>query len=453
MAEVRPFRGLRFDPSQVDLSAVVCPPYDVISPTEQQAYHARDAHNIVRVELGLAPTDPRVPGNRYALAADALARWRQEGILVPDGKPAMYLYEQQFSLGDRPLARRGLLVAGRLHDWSEGAVLPHEGTRAGPKEDRLALLRATETNVSPLWLLYDDGDGRVGAAVAAGWEQALDGVAESGGERHTLRVVDEPAALRAVVDAFAGRPLYIADGHHRYETAQIYRDERRQAAGQADPDAGYEFALMLLVALDDPGLVVLPTHRLVRNLDRSPDEVREALARWLSLTLLTLPDGDDAAVGSAVERAVAEAGKRSHAFALYERGGAWLLRPRDDVDWRALLPGGHSDAWQGLDVAMLDALVIRGPCGISAEGEAAHADATSHAPSDKLAYVSNVAGAVTAVRSGEADQAYFLNPTRVEQVCAVAAAGDRMPPKSTYFVPKPVTGLVLHLLDGTRPRP
>jgi uncharacterized protein (DUF1015 family) len=499
---------LRFDPARVDLGAVVCPPFDVITPAEQAAYHARDPRNIVRVELGLGPADPAAPANRYAAAAAALAQWQAEGTLAREPAPAFYLYEHEFVLGGAARRRRGLLAAVRLHDWSERIVLPHEDTRAGPKQDRLALLRATQTNVSPLWLLYDDVDGRVAAALAAQWARPPAGVAEMDEERHALRVVTDDQALRAIAGAFDGRPLFIADGHHRYETAQIYRDERR-AAGvpawfraarerapgfalrgpgehptrdpkpetahtpggprdpDAGPDAGYEFALMLLMARDDPGLVVLPTHRLVRGTGRPPADVRAALGRWFDLTALPLPAGADEQVGAALEGALAQAppardssgrggqgpGGPGPVFALYERGGAWLLRPRPDSGWRSLLPADHSAAWRELDVAVLDTLAIRGVCGIRAEGESAHADATSHAPADRLAYVSSFAGAVAAVRSGEAEQAFLLNPTRVEQVCAVAAAGDRMPPKSTFFYPKPVTGLVLHPLDGTRPRP
>jgi uncharacterized protein (DUF1015 family) len=454
MADVRPFPGLRFDPHRVNVGAAVCPPYDVMSPAEQQAYHDRDPHNMVRVELGLGPADERAPENRYATAAAALDAWQREGILVRDQAPAFYLHEHTFPEGGHTLTRRGVFVAGRLHDWSEGEVLPHEGTRSGPKQDRLALLRATHTNVSPLWLLYDDADGAVAAALGAAWQAAPLLTAEVDGEWHLLRAVSDPDVTRAVTAAFQGRPLYIADGHHRYETAQIYRDERRAAArasgSAADPDAGYEFALMMLIAMDDPGLRVLPYHRLVRQLGRPTEQVRDALARWLTIAPLALPAGDDAAVAAALDAALAEAGRQGHAFALYEHGGAWLLRPRPDADWPALLPAGHSDAWRALDVSVLDALIIREVLGIEAQSESSRADATSHAPSDRLLYPSDTAAAVRAVRAGEAEQAYLLNPTRVEQVCAVATARDRMPPKSTFFAPKPVTGLVMHPLDGRR---
>jgi uncharacterized protein (DUF1015 family) len=450
MADVRPFRGLRFDPKRVAVDQCVCPPYDVIPPDEQRAYHERDPHNVIRVELGLGPADPNAPGNRYAAAAEALETWQREGVLVREAQPAIYLHEHRFTLGGAPRVRRGLIVAGRLHQWGEGQVLPHEGTRQGPKQDRLALMRATDCNVSPLWLLYDDPGGEVRAALDAAWQAPPVLGAEVGGETHTLRAMTGDAAVRRVVDVFKNRPLYIADGHHRYETAQHYRDERR-AAGSTDPEAGHEFAMLLLVALDDPGLVVLPTHRLVRALERTPDQVRADLSRWLTLTPLPPPTGDDAAAGSLLEATLSAA--PAHSFGLVDPDGAWLLTPRFDLEWSRLLPEDHSEAWRDLDVAILDAIAIREVCGISAEGESSHADATSHAPSDRLAYVSDFGGAVGAVRQGEAQAAFLLNPTRVEQVCAVADARDRMPPESTYFWPKPVTGLVMHSLDGRRDLP
>jgi uncharacterized protein (DUF1015 family) len=464
MADIRPFCGLRFDPRRVDPGAVICPPFDVISPAAQRAYHERDPHNVIRLELGLGSPDPAAPDNWYKGAAETLRAWQQEGVLIRDDRPAIYLYAHEFTHAARPLARRSLLVAGRLHDREEQVVLPHEDTRAGPIQSRLALLRATNMNVSPLWLVYDDPQGEVGALLERAWAHEPVAVAEADGQRHILWVVPEPGLLRALVEALAPKQLFIADGHHRYQTAQIYRDEQRRrvaaAGGRPDPDAGYEFALMMLVALDDPGMLLLPTHRLVRALDRPPAEVRAALARWFTLSRLQLPAGDDAATAAFLERALAdaareraEAGAPAHVFGLLEREGAWLLRLREDCRWEARLPRDRSAAWRSLDVAVFDTLVLRDVLGIRAEGEAAHASAPGHGAADRLAYTADFREAVAAVREGEAVQAYLLNATPMAQVCAVAAAGDRMPPKSTYFHPKPATGLVMHPLDGVRQRP
>jgi uncharacterized protein (DUF1015 family) len=453
MADVRPFRGLRFDPARVNVSTVLCPPFDVISPAEQEAYHAQDARNFCRLQLGQGNSLPAAPDPGSRRAAQTLESWLAEGVLAQDDQPGIYLYEHRFTAGGEERVRHGLLVAGRLHDWTEGVILPHEHIRKGPIESRLALLRAANTNVSPLWLVYADPVREIASLLAHAWEQPPLADAETRGERHILRAVRDPRALHALSAAFADRRLYVADGHHRYHTALLYRDEQRQRAAQrgsaADSNAGYEFALMLLVALDDPGMLLLPTHRLVRGLDATPAELRKNLSRWFTLTPFDVPADDDAA-GSAIERKLAEEDRHGHIFALLDNEGAWLLRPRDDVDWQAQLPQEQSDAWRGLDVVVLDTLAIRDVCGIRAEAEAAHADATSHGAADRLTYVSDWAGAVRAVRQGEAEQAFLLNPTRLEQVCAVADAGDKMPPKSTFFVPKPMTGMVMHRLDGER---
>lgn len=454
MADVLPFHGLRFHSATVSLDDVLCPPYDVISPAAQEAYHARSPYNAIRLELGAGPTDPAVPGNRYATATHLLQAWQEAGVLVRDPRPAYYLHEHTFLLDGTARTRRGLLAAVRLHDWSSGVVLPHEDTRAGPKQDRLALMRATHASISQLWLLYDDPDGTVKAVL----RPLLDGptIAEAtlNDERHVLRAINDPAAVRTIGAAFQGQRLYIADGHHRYETAQQYRDEQRRAHGRPDPDAGYEFALMMLVALDDPGLVVRPTHRLVRATGHSPNGLRAALGRWFAVTPLDVPAGD--ARAAALQAHLHTAGQTGHVAGLIDADGAWQLRLREDSGWRASLPPGRSTAWYGLDVAILDVLAIRDVCGIHATheaGTATHGPSGSSGASDRLAYTSDLAEALAAVQTGEAVAAFLLNPTSVTQLCAVAEAGDKMPPKSTYFYPKPPAGLVFHTLDGMRPRP
>jgi uncharacterized protein (DUF1015 family) len=472
MAEVTPFHGLRYDEAKAGpLADVISPPYDVISDALRAELYARSAYNIVRVEFGSAEAEAG-EGDRYTRARKFLDEWTAKGVLRYDHTRAFYLADHYFELGGERLRRRGIFCALRLYQEGRGIVRPHEKTFPKPKADRLALLRATRTNTSPVFGMVADPKGELAGSLErwmAHGPARLVADTHLGKERHLIWALDDPPTTRKLAGLLRDERVYIADGHHRYKTAQVYRDERRQAhggergagsqtgapGGGGDPDGGQEFALMLLVPLDDPGLTVLPTHRLVRLGGRPPAEVRAALEETMTLEPLPLPAGDAGAVAEALTARLAAAGTSGHAFVLLERDGAWLLRPREGGggDWRGRLPEGHGADWQGLDVAVLDALVIRGALGIQAEQEAAQARATEHGESDTLSYVSDAPGAVEAVRSGGADQAYLLNPTRVEQVCAVAAGGDRMPPKSTYFFPKPVTGLVLHALDGTRPMP
>lgn len=439
MADVRGFRGLRFDPARVDAGTVTCPPYDVISQSAQAEYHERSPWNAARIELGLGPADPHVAGNRYADAADCLAAWQASGVLRRDPTPSIYLHAHAFDFEGVRRVRRGILVAGRLHDWAEGIVRPHEHTRAGPKADRLALLEATATNTSPLWLVYADPDGDVAAAVADAWTRPPDVVARNDDEVHELRVVADPAVVAAVHAAFATRPAYVADGHHRYETAARYRDVRRARDAGAGREAGHEFALWLLVDVADPGLVVRPYHRVIGATGRSPEAAIAALGADADVTALDPREGAEGAM-AALRPGDGDVG---HACVLWARGRAWLVAPRRDGDWASRLPGGHSEAWRSLDVVVVDSLVIRDAFGIeaSAEESGASGEAT------RLRYTPDATEAIRQVEAGEAEVAVLVRPVPIAQVCAVADAGDRMPPKSTFFHPKPVTGLVFNPLD------
>ena len=440
MTDVRGFRGLRYDPVRAPAGDVTCPPYDVIDASAQAAYHARSPWNVVRVELGSGPADLNVPGNRYEAAATALASWRALGILVREASPAMYLHSQEFEFEGTRLVRRGILVAGRLHDWSEGVVRPHEYTRAGPKADRLALLEATATNTSPLWLVYPDPDGAVKEALADSWRHPPDIVTEADGEVHRVTVVDDPGTIEAVRTAFATRATYIADGHHRYETAARYRDDRRARAGHVDPDAAHEFALWLLVDVADPGLVVRPYHRVIAATGVRVEDAVAALATDAGVTPIDATAGVEAAT-SALARHDGATGE--HACVLWARGRAWRVVARPGGRWHTQLPGGHSDAWRSLDVVVVDSMVVRGAFGIEASSEESGASGEVA----RIRYTPDAAEAVRQVEAGEAEVAVLVRPVPVSQVCAVADAGDRMPPKSTYFHPKPVTGLVMNALD------
>jgi uncharacterized protein (DUF1015 family) len=287
-------------------------------------------------------------------------------------------------------------------------------------------------------LIYFDEAGTVASAVAEAWLRTPDVVSEADGEVHRLVVVDDPVVIGAVRAAFASRATYIADGHHRYETAVRYRDDRRAAAGRVDDDAPYEFALWLLVDAADPGLVVRPYHRVVATAGLSLDTVIETLRADADVRSI------DPALGvTGVGAALNEGGIDTAVCVLWARGQAWRVAPRPGGAWMSRLPVGHSAAWLDLDVVAIDSLVIRDAFGIEAGAEETGA---MHEVS-RLRYTPDVSEAMRQVECGEADVAVIVRPVRIAQVCAVADAGDRMPPKSTYFHPKPVTGLVLNPLN------
>lgn len=404
MADVHPFRALQYSPPAGALGDLLAPPYDVISPDERRALLARSPYNAVRLIL---------PEVGYEEVAALLADWRDGGVLDQADRPLVVGWTQAFTLGDGVQhERRTILGAVGLQPYEARVVRPHERTHAGPKEDRLRLTRAVRTNLSPVFGLYPDSAGAAWAALG------VDGVApdvemtDDDGVVHRFWRVDDPAAHAALADALADRWILIADGHHRYETALAYRDERR-AAGDTDPDAPHNRVLMGLTALEDPGLVVLPTHRV--------------LNRWT-----------DGAEGAFDARPVADLDELT---AELERAPAGtpvlgLVRP----DGLTLLSGGappDASPGQRLDVATLEREVLIPHLG---------ADQAKLAHDGELTYVKDAAEAVAEVTSGRAAAAFIMRGIPKSEIAAVSDAAETMPQKSTYFYPKLLTGVAFHPL-------
>jgi uncharacterized protein (DUF1015 family) len=443
LADVRPFRGLRYRPGvAANLADLLAPPFDVISPETQRFLLRRHPANVVRLELGEERTDDTPNDNRYTRAGATLDRWLAEGILTVDAEPAFYLYDQEFFQGGRLLHRRSLLARVRLEPWAKGVVRPHEHTLIAPKEDRLQLLRHCRTSFSPVFALYRDSDGRLGAAASQAASAApLAQTREPGGEAHTLYSLADEASIGAISDLFRDRTLYIADGHHRYETALAYREERRAADWSGEEPENFVF--MALTAAEDAGLVVLPIHRVIR-LPAIPDDLP---ARFEGLFLVE--DLGPVRTGVPLRDALArlsEAGSRGPAYVAVGPGPdrMRLLVARDPEALRASLPPGTPPVWRALDVALLQYAVLEGLLGI---------DAARLARGDALEYTEDAAEALRAVASGRVPLAFLVNATPVEQILAAADAGERMPQKSTFFYPKLATGLVMYPLDmepGTR---
>src|SRR5919201_1855627 len=332
MVQLRPFAALRY--AAVDsLGAVIAPPYDVITPGQQEELYARDPHNVIRLELARGGTEEPLAG-RYAHAAETLRTWRRRNVLGRDPFPAYYPYEERFPTASGDRIRRGVFATVRLHPWSDGVVRPHERTRPKPKADRRELLHTCRTQFSPVFSLFEDHSGAVRELLDQGARgvpitcaQVRPGAAGEIATSHQLWQMTGPPAER-LTELFRDRQLYIADGHHRYETALDYRDERRLALNRVDPDAPYEFVMMLLVAADDPGLVVLPTHRMValpRPVD--PIELRSTWARSFSVESAPLPNG-----GRPGQAVYAELQRRGRDLPVF----AALGLEADRVDWLTL---------------------------------------------------------------------------------------------------------------------
>jgi uncharacterized protein (DUF1015 family) len=427
---LRAFRGLRFDASVAgDVARLVCPPYDVISPEVQQALVSRDPHNAIRLELPPAEPgdDPQGP---YARAARLFAEWRTAGVLRKDRQPGIYPYEQTYTVPGTATQRRqrGFFARLKLEPFSpEGGVRPHEGTLSGPKEDRLRLLRATGANTSAVMALYRS-DGRSGPLMDDLTSGTADAdVCDDDGVRHRLWYM--PASSVSAAEellALAGeRPLVIADGHHRYETALRYRNERRaHRACEEDPPFDYLLSALFDVETERPS--ILPTHRLLRE-GAAGEALLKAAASWFEVERLASADE--------LIRLMANESRTGGRFGVYSGGLAAVLRAIPERTGE-LFDRETAPAVRRLDVALLAGALERL---IGLPGGAA---------GERLGYTKDARSAVRAVEGGEYRSAFLLDPTPVEDVVAVAEAGQLMPQKSTYFYPKIVTGLVFNPLEA-----
>ena len=420
MADVRPFESVRYAPA-TDLSRALCPPFDTISPAEQQRLYDLSPVNAVRLELPAADGDP------YQAAARTLKAWLGDGVLVRDKAPAFYVFQQEFRHADVTYRRTVLFARLRLEPWENGVVLPHERTFSAPKVDRLNLLRALRLNTSPVFLMYADARLEIAPLLSqALGERPAAEFADAQGLSQRLVRVDDPDLIAAVSGGLSGEKLYIADGHHRYETALAFRDESAGAAGER-PE---EFALAALAAVGDPGLLVLPIHRLV-GVDLPPARALDSLRRLFDIDMRPSVHG--------LLAEMAARGETANVFGLAIHGlpDLYLLTLRDPEAADHYLPPERSPAWRRLDAAIADHVILRGIFGLT---EGRMEDIRT------VWYSEDAEAAVAEVRSGRAGCALLLNPLPPPRVLAVADAGERMPQKSTFFYPKIPTGLVFNPL-------
>jgi uncharacterized protein (DUF1015 family) len=417
MAEIQALRALHYDLARTGgLQDVVAPPYDVIDAGQRAALEARSPYNVVRIDL------PRADGDPYAHAAERLAAWTADGVLVRDERPALWALSQDYTGPDgRQQTRQGFFARVRVENYGPGRIRPHERTHPGPKEDRLRLTRATRTNVSPIFSLYSDPEQAAWAALAPAtktppWAQTTD----DDGTVNRLWRIDDPDTIATVELALADKELLIADGHHRYETARVYAEE-------IGGEGAHRWVLMCLVALQDPGLTVFPTHRLVKNLRPEQHEsLANAIRKDFNVEELTDKRDLVPAHGDQVQIGYID----SH----FKK--PFMLTLKDPAIAAAALPD-HSEPYRRLDTAVLEGLILKGALGMTEED-------IDHLSG--LGYARDFSQALELIDSGEYDAAFLMAPTPVEHVQEVAAEGESMPPKSTYFFPKVPTGLLLNPL-------
>lgn len=435
MAIIKPFRGLRYNQGVItDMASVMTPPYDVISPQEQERYYQIHPNNIIRLDFGKDLPGDSEKANKYTRAAEFFRAWRKEGILRQEDSPAIYIYDQEFLSGNIWLTRRGFIALVRLEPFDKGSIYPHEQTLPGPKADRLKLTQSCRANLSSIFALFPDETNEIDAALLAmtSTKPEVDFVDDTG-VKNKLWVIKEKQTIDRLVGRMKEKPLFIADGHHRYETALVYKEQMQKEHGGSQADLPSDYVMMVCVSMNNKGLKILPAHRLVRNIkDFRLDRILPVLHESFRIELL----GKGCAVKDCMARL--NNAPETHAFIMYagQEDAYYKLSLNNEKIIDTIFANDHPE-WRHLDAGILHGVIINKVLGIAAD------DVTIK---EYVKYVKEEAEAVSLVRSGQYQLAFFLKPTRIEQVKEIASARKVMPPKSTYFYPKLITGIVINCL-------
>lgn len=439
LAKVLPFCGYRYNLNKVpDMYSVTAPPYDIISPEEQKQLYERSDANIVRVDFGVDMEGDNETQNRYQRSGDTLEKWIREQIMVPEDEPAFYIYEQIFSLGtEKPShSLKGLIARVQLEEFSKKIVLPHEETISKAKADRLRLMETTKANMSSIYSLYLDEDKAIAELIEAQSDREPD-ISFVSGENITqnIWVVKDQEINQKISALFETKQLFIADGHHRYETALNYRNQRHAQEGTPIGTAEYDAIMMTLVSIDDSGLFVFPTHRMIRGLENF-DEVLliGLLTDHFSVSKIYFTEGDYAEI---ITEKLSNSMDATQ-FALYTGKNYYYLLELKDVSCMDSLIEGKSAVYKHLDVTVLHTLILEKFMGIDAE---------NMKEQKNLAYTRDAKEAIEEVKNGHFDCSFIINPTKVSEIREIALANEKMPQKSTYFWPKLLTGLVINRFE------
>jgi uncharacterized protein (DUF1015 family) len=453
MAHIEAFRALRYDQTRVTLPQVITQPYDKITPEMQEGYYAASPHNLVRIILGKREAGDHPGENIYTRAAAFFADWRRQGIFLQDPSPSLYLSVQRFSMPGSTvtLERRGFIGLGRIEDYSAGVVYRHEQTLAKPKADRLELLRNTRAHLEQLFMLYSDPGTEIDSVLAPGGQADME-TRDEYGVLHQVWKIADPGVIELVRGKMRDKRLIIADGHHRYETALTYRNERHAMAATTSVGGGprertaengllrpggpnlapYDLVMMTFINMDAPGLVILPTHRVVHSLASfSPETLKRGAGDYFRAQEL------DSSIDAVRAREILrDAGCSGTALLAVTADRAFLLDKSKEADSNIF--AGLSERQQSLDVVQLHRVLLQKVLGISEQ--AIHNQ-------QNIRYVRDAGEAMAEVRSGKANVAFLMNPVRMEQVRDIAFAGEVLPQKSTDFYPKLLSGFTIFALE------
>jgi uncharacterized protein (DUF1015 family) len=437
VADVRPFPGIHYNPSLIKhLAKVICPPYDIISLTQQFELYRRSDFNFVRIEYGLEYPNDKDTENKYTRAAARLDSWLKQHILEADAGPCFYIDDHQFKHHGKTYHRKGFTCVVKLEEWDRMIIRPHEGTLSRPKGDRLSLLWALKADTSPIMVLYEDNAGKIKSAldIATHGKPACS-IGAVNGESHRIWAVSNEKLTGQITMALAGQPLYVADGHHRYESALAYQREKRTYVKTAKSDQPFDFVMMTLVDFDDPGLIILPAHRMVRGIARSVlDGLMNRLEAIFQVEAIGL---EKIATLERIDALLAEkSGEVNLLLCGPDEKRFFRLTLRDFAPIRPMIPHFHSELYQKLDVSIVDHVILEELLCLTHEAAGTYIDYTNEATE-----------AIKRVQEQEYQLAVIINPVKPGAIKAIADSNDRMPRKSTYFYPKVPAGLVLYRLE------
>jgi len=443
MAIITPFNGFTYNYyARQDFEAIVAPPYDVISGAEQEAYYQKDPYNVIRLILAKKKIGDSDWDNRYTRAADCFKRWESAGILIPSDQPCIYLTSLSYDPGngDPRRTRWGIILLVRIEDEDAGVILPHERTFSAHRDDRLKLMRACSAQLSQIFGLYEEPDNTIMEAA----RKVTDFPPEiafdfEDGTNHRMWVIQNPRVFKKIADVMRNKPIFIADGHHRYETARNYRNIMRARHGHKPLNKSYEYVIMYLSNMSDEGLTILPSHRLIREVpDLQPGTLLEKVGTWFDITSFPFKGNDISKECADLKQNLQEAGRQNTVIAFYH------TKP-DQCYLLSLKPGARDQlgddlhaSLKKLDVLVLSRFILQKGIGLTKQD--LDNDEIIH-------YQSNMTKAVSQVRSGDYQMAFLLNPTKIDQVQEIANNSLVMPRKSTYFYPKILTGLVFNKIN------
>lgn len=438
MVHIIPFKGLRYNLNKIpDIGKVTAPPYDVISPEAQEGFYRTHPNNCIRLILNKILPEDNESNNRYSRAAACLQDWLAQGILMEDPQPCFYVYQQEYAgpQGDR-VKRKGFIGLIKLEDIGSGKVLPHEKTLSRPKEDRLKLMLATGANLSQVFSLYSDPVSKVDALLAPTMQkEPLFSFTDEEGVFHQFWLAPDTKVLQGVTQEMQDKKIFIADGHHRYETALNFRNALREKFGPGE-NKPWNYMMMMLVNMDGEGLSVFPTHRMFKNLPNFDlNQILRGLDRYFLRESHSFGPPDPEEKLKSLLKTMEERGKKAHTLGLWEGKAFHLLTLKNQGVLEQELPPTLPQDYKKLDVSILHLLIVEKVLGISSQKVATE---------EHITYTRSDSQAFQGVREGKYQLSFFLNATKVSEVKNIASMGLTMPQKSTYFYPKVRTGLVMY---------